>query len=206
MHRTTESKVLSCRIDPVQQEILANAGCFSHAQDAIIREHRALQAHGATISQWHQVASIAPHTRSGVGTFHEITTQINHLAQYCVDEACGTAMSLALGPLHGVVNHCVIGHVAKQEQLRTRRKQCCLHARVHIFPASIDACACDGSQRHPPMRHRVFNGACQRNITSIKSNAVRSGRNTHVNKLKIRKATRLPREAVKGRNAGRRWC
>jgi hypothetical protein len=56
------------------------------------------------------------------------------------------------------------------------------------------------------MRHGVFNGACQRNITSIKSDAVGSGRYAHVNKLKIRKATRLPREAVKGRNAGRRWC
>jgi hypothetical protein len=56
------------------------------------------------------------------------------------------------------------------------------------------------------MCHRVFNGACQRNITSIESDAVGSGCNTHVNKLKIRKATRLPREAVKGRNAGRRWC
>ena len=161
MHRATKRKVLSSRIDPVQQEILTNAGCFSHAQDAIIREHRALQAHGTTISQWHQVAPVAPHARSGVGTFDNITTQVNHLAQHCVDEACRAAMALALGPLHRVINHCVIGYVAKQEQLRTRRQQCCLHARVHIFPASINARARDGGQRHPTMRHRVFNGACQ---------------------------------------------
>jgi hypothetical protein len=37
-------------------------------------------------------------------------------------------MALALGPLHGVINHGVIGHVAKQEQLRTGGKQCCLYA------------------------------------------------------------------------------